>query len=446
MVDTLDPLVAQALAKLRELDPTAAQDARVLIDVLLFGAGLEATDQQSLQELLWYELPVKFLTDRAHQGRMAVALARLFDLLDLGRYAEICRSETTVAVLDAYDVDHDRGVAAFRKAVVASGVVPPDLDDFEWGPLVGEAESQAFSATSAMLELAIAAGDVVPGARGWKTRQAAIAEAFIDASQITQGGRSWRAAVLAERAEHWLDGRGSRLRREILAPIVERIAEPIVVPAEVGDIAAPLTWLLTQAANAVTLTQTGNLNRALVQEAAKLFAWWVADVRGPPRTEDDLYDLQRIRELLQQMRLVKRSGRTLVLTVKGRTLLDDPDALWRSVAGALVGEPGFVATTGELFLAILSTGDEMSEDAVLEPIRVVAAEEGWRDQVDDDPPDIDAVRWSVANLKDVLIALGFLETDDAWPSASLRLTPAGRVVSLEALRRRAMAPIPFPGM
>ena len=53
-------------------------------------------------------------------------------------YAAICRSGTTVEVLRAYETSLAHGKAAFRRAAAASGIMPPDLPDFEWGPVAPE--------------------------------------------------------------------------------------------------------------------------------------------------------------------------------------------------------------------------------------------------------------------------------------------------------------------
>lgn len=133
--------------------------------------GPDAITQERVQHFLWYSLPLKWLTELDHKLAIAASLARALDLLGLPRHAEICRSETTRAILHAYEHDNGEGLRAFHRADIASGIRPPDLPEFEWGSTMGWEESRALSSTAELLELAVAGGDLVPGARGWKSHQ-----------------------------------------------------------------------------------------------------------------------------------------------------------------------------------------------------------------------------------------------------------------------------------
>ena len=109
------------------------------------------------------------MDDRLEGKRhLALALGRVLDLVGLPRYAAICRSPETDAVLAAYERDDREGFAAFRRAEERSGVHPPDLPELTWGPVMGLREAGAFWSTAAALELAIAGGELRPGSRGWR--------------------------------------------------------------------------------------------------------------------------------------------------------------------------------------------------------------------------------------------------------------------------------------
>ena len=115
-----------------------------------------------------------------------------------------------------------------------------------------------------------------------------------------------------QRAETWVNAWRSQTRRRILAPIANRLLHPAELPAATAaDPLPPLRWLLDQLDGGIALTQTGNLNRAFVQQSAERFGW---DFSRPPRTEDDLYDLYQLRHFAQDLGLVRRSGRKLTLT------------------------------------------------------------------------------------------------------------------------------------
>lgn len=86
-----------------------------------------------VQDWLWYRLPTKYLTDEpGYVGRLAGVAAELFDELELDGYAALCSSEATPGVHAAFDRSDAAGFDALIKAMEASGIRPPDLDDFEW--------------------------------------------------------------------------------------------------------------------------------------------------------------------------------------------------------------------------------------------------------------------------------------------------------------------------
>jgi Arc/MetJ-type ribon-helix-helix transcriptional regulator len=91
---------------------------------------------------------VKWFVDLDEKLRVVAALAEALDLLQLPRYAAICRSGTTREILNAYEVSTARGKAAFRRAAAASGITPPDLPEFEWGAVMGLQEASARSSTA----------------------------------------------------------------------------------------------------------------------------------------------------------------------------------------------------------------------------------------------------------------------------------------------------------
>jgi hypothetical protein len=112
-------------------------------------------------------------------------------------------------------------------------------------------------------------------------------------------------------------------------------------PAEAAT--APARWLLGVAADGgVPLTQTHALARALVREAAERWPqWWDADLFGPPHREADLAVLEGLHEGLRRLRLVRRRGRKLYATARGRELAADPVALLRTLATDLGGGDPF---------------------------------------------------------------------------------------------------------
>ena len=437
MADDEDPLIADAIAKLEAEDAGAARDAEAALQSLTWGEGLGVITQERLQHFLWYGLPMKWLTDTDHHRRIVDALARAFDVLALSRYAALCRSEVTAAVLDAYERSDAEGKKAFRRADLASGIQPPDIDELEWGSVMGMVESDALSSTAELLELAIASGELVPGARGWKQRQAELVRAHLTTPRIELGGRAWLDGIADERLDTWLDThRRSATRRRILEPLVAAVRAPAEPPGGIDDPLPRVRWFLGELADGQPLTQTGNLSRAFVQEAASQFGW---DFRNPPRTEDELFDLHQLRHLAQRLGLARRSGRRLALTPKGRAALGDPKLLLRSTAGGLLPDHQFAAALGELTLALLVEREVHSSelDAVLGE---VVAEVGWRATDTGAPPTKHDISWAWHQTTNLLRALDVLSTGGGWDDRSYALTPAGRALALEALHHRATGP------
>ncbi|MFP5327918.1 MAG: hypothetical protein ACLGHT_10615 [Acidimicrobiia bacterium] len=442
MADDEEAVIADAIAKLEAEDSGAARDAAAALDWLTAGEGLEVLTQEALQHFLWYGLPMKWLTDTDHHRRIVDALARAFDLLGLPRYAALCRSETTAEVLDSYERSDAEGKKAFRKADLASGIRPPDIDELEWGSVMGMVESNALSSTAELLELAVASGELVPGARGWKQRQEEFVRAHLTTPRIELGGQSWLDGIRAERLENWLEGRRSPTRRQVLEALVSDIRSPATLPDDVDDAVPPLRWFLRELVDGQPLTQTGNLGRALVQDAAGRFGWW--DLDKPPRSEDELYDLHQVRHLAQRIGLARRTGRQLLLTPKGRAALGDDDRLWRLAAHALLPDHEFAAALGEITLALLASRDSTPASELDALLALIVGEVGWRATDTGAPPSERDVSWAWHQTTNLLRALNLLSAGGAWHDRSYGLTPAGRAVALECLHHRATGPRSSP--
>src|SRR6266571_3600556 len=124
--------MAAALAKLAEQDAVAAEDARAALEWIAGEQGLALITQERIQNFCWYQLPVKWLIGIEGKLRVAEGLAHVLDLLQLPRYAAICRSQTTREILSAHEIGTAEGTAAFRRAAAALGIMPPGLPEFEW--------------------------------------------------------------------------------------------------------------------------------------------------------------------------------------------------------------------------------------------------------------------------------------------------------------------------
>jgi hypothetical protein len=432
--------IRAAISELARENAAFAADAKAALEWLTAGAGAEVLTQEDLQTFLWYGLPMKWLTDAEHHRRVVDALARAFDILDLTRYAAICRSEETASVLDAYEVSPAAGKKAFRAADIASGIHPPDIGDFEWGSIMGIEESHALSSSAQFLELAVASGTLVPGERGWKAQQIELTRAHLTTSRVELAGNTFLDVIGTERFASWLRGRNSPTRRTILEPIVDLLRTHTNLPGGIDDPIPPLRWFLEQLVDGQTLTQTGYLNRPFVQEAATRFGWWDAELHGLPRSEADLFDLSQTRALAQQARLIRRSAKKLVLTTRGRTALSDPTALWKTTARALVPSHPFDRATGETALAVLAAAESVSKEELRTLVATVVTEEGWRVQPSGEPADERSISWSTHQTLNLCRALNLLAIGGHWNDRSYQLNTGGRATAIEALRHAATGP------
>lgn len=433
-----DPMIAAAVAELAAGDPSVAEAAEAALDWLVGEQDLASITQEQIQYFVWYSLPLKWAIDFDDKLEIVAALAAALELLGLPRYAQICRSDVTRSVLEAYETDPRKGRRAFNEADIASGIRPPDLPEFGWGSTMGTQENFAYSSTAEFLELAVAGGDFVPGAKGWKRRQQEVARRHLNEPRRELAGRPLIEVIRNERMESWLRPGRSETRRVILAPIAPRLLLPIEIPGAAADDALPeVRWLLGELEGGVALTQTGNLNQRFVQAAAERFGW---DYHRPPRSEDELFDLWQIRDRLQEIGLVRRSKRTLVLTTKGRALRVDPDGLWRWVARSLLDRGPFEAFTGELVLSILLAEDSVSHLELSATIARAVGEEGFRETRTSRPASEHDVGRSMHVTLNLCRALGVLSSDGGWPRHAYALTKVGRAVALEALSARAIGP------
>jgi hypothetical protein len=438
MPEDVDPEIATALAKLAQQDAESASNADAALEWIVGELGLAAITQEQVQNFCWYQLPMKWLISHEEKLRVAVALGELLDLLQLPRYASICRSQATREILGAYEESSRLGKATFRRAAVGSGITPPDLPDFEWGATMGPQEASAWSSVADFLEVAVASGGLIPGTRGWKKRQQQLVRTQLNIPQFSLLGQTYAQAILTERAETWVNLRRSETRRTILAAMANQLLYPAQLPVGTTDPLPRLRWLLDELHGGIALTQIGNLNQKFVQQNADRFGW---DFDSPPRTEDDLYDLHQVREFAQKLGLARRTGRKLTLTAKGRRLVGDPEQLWRAVAAVLLASDNdFMAYLGELFFAMLLEADSRPFDEVLATVWRAAGEEGFRENRTGEPPSENDVSWTIHDTSNLCHALGLLTVGTDWRDRSYGLTEIGKATALEALRARATGP------
>lgn len=145
---------------------------------------------------------------------------------------------------------------------------------------------------------------------------------------------------------------------------------------------SPVQWLLTKGTTAAALTQTGALSRALVRETALIWPdWWDADLFGPPHREADVPPLTELRLGIVRLRLMRRRGRNLHTTKRGRELLGAPDELAATLAADMGSDDRFGRSVWvhlyDLLAAAGADGLELFPGAEDELLELVNAD-GWR--------------------------------------------------------------------
>lgn len=219
-------------------------------------------------------------------------------------------------------------------------------------------ESLERDAVAEMLEEAVDDGQLVPGAKGWLERQSELVQSYLlapDAIQTTPLAR-----IHAARRHAWLERATDDEQRALLAAATPTSDElPTLAEAEAA--VEPLLWLLGRLAEGVKLTQTGALPRVLVREAVERYpAWWDDDLFGPPHREADVYPLEVLHTLIDELGIARPRRGVLKLGPRGRALRADPVGLLRAIVSMIA--TGGASLQLDLALAHLLAGDESELD------------------------------------------------------------------------------------
>jgi hypothetical protein len=434
---------AEALKTLAREDPAVADDARTALRSLTSGGGLGAISLLRLQEFLWYTLPAG--TRQPAEAHLAVAraLARLFTLAGMERYAEACACEETTRVISAYAGSHAEGIAAYARALSRSHAVPPDTDLLAWSTVMGPDERAAYDACAAAVELAVAARDLKVGVSGWKTRRAALVEGWLTRPGGVPGGDTWLSKISAERIEEWAHGHPGE-RSRLARGVMPRMLEPPDLPDEPLH---SLAWLLGHASGGLRLTARHYIAPSLVGEAAGMFGWGpggaLAGPGGRRHQELDVYPLHTLRNLAQhEMGAVRRSGAALVLTRTGQLMADDAAVRWHIGTAALIGpddgpDPDFTVAVREAALLLITLHQSpVGYEELAARLTELHAAEGWASRSGGSLTS--AIRGEIHVLRHRLRALQLLDEDA--PVGSVALTGVGTLAALSGLLARALRP------
>jgi hypothetical protein len=442
--------VHDALAVTGEQRLDGAEPVRAALESLGWdGEGTLRLRRYDVQRFLWYTLPRKFIAPLEQKREVAESLAVILEQLGgrAANYAAICRDPRTRELLRAWGADDPAAWEQFHALMADSGLEPPDTDLLSWGQVMGLDEASAREQIVTALEEAIEAGTLTPHARGFARMRSQVVDAALQAPLLGGDGDSRIDAIHAERLGHWLGRdtpRAGSDRRLILAPVAELIESvpPSIDPAEARMAVTPALWLLERGSDGIALTQTGALNRALVREAAERFpGWWDGAIYGPPHQEADLVLLEELHHEVRHLRLLRRTGRRLLITSRGRHMLADPPGLLSALARDLLTGADFRAACAELVVALLLAGYQADwSEPLAEAIQPTINAAGWRSN--GEPPDVRAIAWTISDFIRPATACGLIEIQDRSPRSRepLAITRAGRPALVAALRSRALAP------
>ena len=434
--------VESAVATITKRDPDLGPYAELAADMLTAGEEIEVLSQAYLQDTLWWRVPKRL--DPEDWDDAVAGTAALLGELGLDRYAGIANSGATARILEAWREGPEVGHAEASAARAASGVVAPDTDALAWGTIMGGEEATALDAIERALEDRLVGSGVDPEGRAWKRTAYETTEATLDASLEFPPGQSLLTMIVTERVESWIDGVREAQVAAWRGSVANRLLSPIEPPDDVEAMVAPMAWVLERAADEVQLTQSHYLPPALVREGVERFDWWPFD--RPPRTEADVPPLVELRRSAAELRLVRRTGRTLKLTKAGAAALASPAVLWRRLVETLGGPNEFEEMVAELVALRLLQGDAVGDDLERELGPVLGAL-GWR-RPDGEISAAD-VRDAVWERLRVWIALNVADHHwSVWNSDTQRQLEPSRVVLTEAgvptamayLRERALAP------
>lgn len=431
--------VEQALAQLGRVEPDLAEDARAAWESLTGGDGPETVTQWRLQRFCWDELNRGWAVDAAQRWRVAQALAALLDGLGMQRYAAIARGDTTRQILLTGDGAPDRGRTVVRRAMQRSGIEPPDTELLTWGSVLGTTEAHAQEVVADRLELAVAVGDLQPGARGWRDQQAEVTIDVLMSARPELNGDALYDGILDERLDHWVRGPRSTTRGGLLAPLEPRLREPVDpgMAAPARALLRPLDWLLTEISDGLPLTAAGYLPPRTVSRALDELGWR-EELIGPANREVDAYPVLVLRETAQRLGLCRRRNAKLTLTPSGRHAVADGRTLWQAVAAGLVGpEHSALAVAWEVVLAVLEPGDVVGEEDVRVLVQAVITESGWRVAGRRTPSESDTSALFFAVLRE-LRWLELVEEAGALLDRQLRARPGATDLFRAAIRHRVL--------
>ena len=394
--DTGDDTVDAALTDLAATDPVAANQAEAAFGALTWGQGLQIVSLRGVQEFLWYQLPSKFaVTLDEHRRTRARPRGPCSTWSGSPATPNCAAARSPTPSWSPTTPTTAAGIAAYRKALAAGGVEPPDIPGLlTWGGMLGVEEHAAFWSLADHLEVAITAGVYTPGGRGWRATATEVARGYLTVSRLELGGDSYLDRIHTERRDRWAESRGPG-RAALTQAVLPLLTDPPAVPVDAEDHLAQIRWFLAAFdGDGAPLTVNHTLGRALLTEACHRFDWLILGKQAPP--ENQLPEAHRLRSILTQLGATRRRGRRLLLTTRGQQLLKaDTPTLWDAVTGTLIPTEPAQAGAAEILLMLLVTDQAPAYGSPV--IADILTGEGWRTE-DGGPLTADGTGWLTGDV------------------------------------------------
>lgn len=344
---------------------------------------LDRVTEYRVQWFCWDELPGAWDQDVEQQWEVAQSLAFLLDEVGLSTYADLARSERTRQILEEAQDDDEGAETAFRAAVDASGIAPPDTDLLSWHTPMGLPALLTHERVANTLELARRTGEFTPGTRGSapvrrRTNDAVLGQP-LEGTEIPA-----LTAILFDRFTMWADVGASPLRRALLEPLMDDVLDASAIDGV--DVSAPvarLSWLVQACREPQPLTAAGYLKpdvvRAFVAEHDPFEREY-----GKGNREVNSLALTYTRQVAQELGLVRRYRGSLRTTRAGAAAATDPDSLAAFIARRWLTRSGPALQRQCRELVVVSSIGYAGRDSgqliryIEEQVVPVLQEMGWR--------------------------------------------------------------------
>ncbi|TFD54722.1 hypothetical protein E3T55_02705 [Cryobacterium frigoriphilum] len=203
----------------------------------------------------------------------------------------------------------------------------------------------------------------------------------------------------------------------------------------------PVQWILRRVGtDGIRLTKAGHLPPAVVIEASTQLDWgWPIEVNR----EVHIRPLGELRAHLRDVGLLRVSKGTLLLTVRGRTLVESPRELWRYLAATIHHSrtPG-VSDATRLLLLYVATRTLDSRSEYLEVLGRGLGSLGWVVSAESGMSGEDAADELIAPKWRLLTRLGVFEGARHGFGRTETVTVGGAAFARAALKVEVPAIVP----